>query len=74
MSGEVKRLLASVPVSLGRRIKAELAMRDESMQKAIVRSLTSYLEIKLTTGELEELNLLTIMEQEELDLSEIVNG
>jgi len=74
MAGEVKRLLASVPSTVGHKIKVALAIRGESMQKVIVRSLVDYLDIELTLEERESLDLITKIEQDDLNLSEIANG
>lgn len=73
MSGDVKRLLAGVPTSVARKVKVALAEREETMQDAIVKSLVSYLGVELTQEELEQLNLLTKMEDDERALSEVVN-
>lgn len=74
MATEVKRLLASVPPVVFRKIKLELVARDETMQDAIVRALAQYLNLSLSPEEQEQVNLLHRAEEADRVYSEVVNG
>lgn len=71
---ECKRLIASVPLPIARKIKSSLAGKGETMQDAIVRALCCYLELELSETERDQVNLLQHSETADRELSEAVNG